>query len=426
MADQVTIYNDNFALVRTGLELQFEKGLQNILYDEIPATLEANSVIIKPLSDDIQIFSQNFEYDLANTNQILQKYIGKNIEIITVSDQVFCGVLQFNDFKTLGILEKDTNRLILLQYSEIRNVNLTELPANFFLKPTLNWQVRAAKAGKQKMDFSYLCYNMKWDVTYNSVWNDVDELLEMNSWVTITNETGKKYQDVKLKLIAGEVQKQTPGFGRGYTDSVMYMKTAREPEFVEKEFHDFHLYTLSENVTINNNQTKQLRLFPSKKVKAAAHYTYQTSQKNVMSKIIFDNSVEKGLGMPLPKGIVKIYKLDKDDDQLEFIGEDNIDHTPVNEKVTITTGKAFDLVAETVVTDTRRITKTTVEKDMKVILKNHSKKEKKITVSHYISGYWTIQNNSDQYIKKSANNIEFEKKLKAGTEAVLTWTERIE
>ena len=146
----------------------------------------------------------------------------------------------------------------------------------------------------------------------------------------------------------------------------------------------------------------------------------------IASKIEFKNSKVDGLGMPLPKGIVKIYKLDEADDNLEFIGEDRIDHIATDEKVTLTTGYAFDLIGETKVTDTRKISKRINEKDIIVTLKNRSQKTKTINVIHNISGNWEIFNNNIEFKKEKANQIEFEKTLKPNTTFEITWTERIE
>ncbi|RLC55988.1 MAG: DUF4139 domain-containing protein, partial [Candidatus Cloacimonadota bacterium] len=261
--DQVTIYNENFSLVRSKIDLTLSKGIQSYFMDDIPSTIEANSVIIKPLKGNFEIFSQNYEYDLANTSKILEKYIGKNIEIISKTDNKFIGKFQFNDSSTIGIIENNTNKLILIQRDEIINISLAELPKNFFLKPTLHWRLNTAKAGKFPIDFSYICTGMEWDVTYNTVWNEDISKLEINSWVTIINKTGKAFLDTKLKLIAGDVQKITQQYDKEiYTRYAMETTAAGIPDFAEEAFHDFHMYTLSENVNINNNQTKQLQLFP--------------------------------------------------------------------------------------------------------------------------------------------------------------------
>ncbi|MCK5051522.1 MAG: DUF4139 domain-containing protein [Candidatus Cloacimonetes bacterium] len=425
--DQVTIYNENFSLVRSSIDITLSKGIQSYFMDNIPSTIEANSVIIKPLKGNIEIFSQNYEYDLANTSKILEKYIGKDIEIISKDDIKFLGKLQFNDSSTIGIIENNTNKLILIQRDEIRNISLAELPKNFFLKPTLHWRLNAPKAGKFPIDFSYMCTGMKWDVTYNTIWNEDIGKLEINSWVTIINRTGKAFLDTKLKLIAGDVQKIHQQIDRrAYAKFAVESTTGGAPDFEEKAFHDFHMYTLSENVNINNNQTKQLRLFPTKTVNAESRYEYITGSTDVQSKIKFINSKKDGLGIPLPKGVVKIYKKDDADNELEFIGEDYLDHTAKDEEVFITTGNAFDLVAKTITVERLKLSNKIIEREMKVTLKNRSRKTKTITVIHNLYGNWSIMKNSLSFIKKSATQIEFEKELKPDEVYELTWTERIE
>jgi len=186
------------------------------------------------------------------------------------------------------------------------------------------------------------------------------------------------------------------------------------------------MYTLSENVNINNNQTKQLRLFPTKIVNAESRYEYSTGSTDVQSKIKFINSKKDGLGIPLPKGIVKIYKKDDADNELEFIGEDNLDHTAKDEEILLTTGNAFDLVAETITIERRKISNRIYERDMKVTLKNRSGKTKTVIVLHNLYGDWTIMKNSLSFKKKSATLIEYEKELKPNEVYELTWTERTE
>ncbi len=427
--NQVTIYNENFSLIRTNLDLELGKGFQEYDMNDIPIMIEANSVIIKPLKQGLDIFSQNYEYDLANSNKILQKYIGKEIEIVSKTDDKFLGQMQFVDGSTIGILENSTNKLILVKSDEIRNINLAKLPDNFYLKPTLHWKLITKKSGRYPISLSYICRGMSWEVTYNAVWNDKRNEMEINSWVTITNETGKAFEDTKLKLIAGDVQKLKKMYDQ-YIDSRMSFTLESEgkgvPTFEEKAFHDFHLYTLSDKVSINNNQTKQITLFPTAMARANAKYEYQTYTDKISSKIEFKNSKADGLGIPLPKGIVKIYKLDEADDNLEFIGEDRINHTASEEKVTLTTGYAFDLIGETKVTDTRKISRTISEKDIVVTLKNRSKETKIINVIHYISGDWEIFKNNIEFKKEKANQIEFEKTLKPGATFKITWTEKIE
>jgi len=423
---QVTVYNGNFALVRDTAELNLLKGMHNYFLDNIPSTIEANSVIIKPIPR-FKIFSQNYEYDLANTRAILNKYIGEEIEVVMEEGEMFNGILQFNDWDNMGILD-ESGKLTLLKTTNLQNINLAKLPDNFFLKPTLNWKLVSNYNGKTDVDYSYMCTGLNWNVTYNVIWNDKAKKLNMSSWVTMDNRSGKTYEDVVLKLIAGDVAKKISRTQTGMREKMAFdagENVAMPPSFGEKAFHDFHLYTLSEEVTLRNNQTKQLQLFDPSQVKAKSRYDYTTNSTDIYSKIVFVNSKAAGLGIPLPMGVVKVYKLDEADNQMEFIGEDNIKHTPKDEEVVLTTGKAFDLVGKTTTLDSRRISNKVNERDMEVELKNRSEKDKTIEVNHHISGNWQIINSNIDYEKVSAYKVKFVIKLKAGETKKVTWTERI-
>jgi hypothetical protein len=422
-ATQLTVYNDNFALVKDELEMVLEKGTVDFNFANIPQTIEASSVIFSTSNNKLEMVSQNFEFDLANTDKILQKYVEKEITVNTKEGAIFTGELQFFDHSYLGILEKTSGKLQIIYRGEVLNMDLSQLPANFYLKPTLHWKFKSPAAKKYDAEISYLCNDITWEITYNTVWDD--EYLQIAPWVTLTNNSGKSFADTKLKLVAGQVQKLSRRRLDSYKNARMMTETAQAPQFQEKSFHDFHLYTLSENVDIKNKQTKQLRLFPTTKVKATSRYIYQTYETKVQSLIVFQNSEKKGLGMPLPKGSVKVYKQDKEDKQLEFIGEDRLNHTPKDEEVEISTGYAFDLVAETKVMDQRKLGRNKVEKDMLITLKNRSEDSKKIFVEHNPSGDWQILNENMKYEKDSAHKIHFTVNLAPDEISKIKWTERV-
>ncbi len=424
LADQVTIYNNNLALVRTNIELPLNKGVQDVLYDGITSGIQPQSVIVRPLKSTFAILSQNYEYDMANTASIIKKYIGKEISVST-EDASFTGILQYSDSQTIGLLENTTRKLIMVNADEVQHFTLAELPDNFFLKPTLHWLISAPKKGNYKADFSYLSHGFTWEVTYNGVWDATKNQLVITPWVTLNNTSGKAFEDVELKLMAGELNTS-----RSISDKVSTrsMKFAMQEEqgFKEKSFHDYHLYTLGRKVDLANNQLKQIQLFAPASATATSLYTYQTNSNAVISKIRFYNKKESNLGMPLPAGVFKIYQLDAQDNNLQFIGEDRIGHTPKNEEVVIATGSAFDLVGTTTQLDTRKISRTVSETDYKVTLKNRSEDSKTIVVTHKLWGQWSIFKNNEEFTQKDANTIEFEITIKPDAETNITWTERHE
>lgn len=425
--DWLTVYNDDLALVRSQFDLQLEKGTQYYNFEEITSRIRTESVVVKSMTDAVVVAEQNYEYDLAGTEQILRKYIEKDVNLTTKNNSVFMGKMKFFDGSTVGLIDKGTKELVLVNRSEIQQILLAELPTNFYTKPTLRWRLLTNKKATFPMQVSYLTGGLSWVVTYNATWDGTT--LGLNSWVTMNNQSGKGFENVDLKLIAGEinqVRQNYRGKGGRYEESdALYSMTAAAPSFEEKAFHDFHMYTLSEPVSFADKQVKQLQLFSYKSVKASTVYEYTVYADGVLSKIKFKNTEENGLGIPLPKGAFKIYKEDTDKN-LEFIGEDNINHTSKNEEVSLTTGKAFDLVGKTITKNSRNLGNNTSENDMQITLRNNSKEEKTIQIVHPRNPNSTINQTGENLKHELTNDNKYvwEKILKPDTEFVLTFTER--
>jgi hypothetical protein len=265
-------------------------------------------------------------------------------------------------------------------------------------------------------------------VTYNTIWDEKN--LIVNSWVTIDNKSGKGFENVNLKLIAGEINKIRQTYkanarGLGMEDAMMTSTGMAAPSFEEKAFHDFHMYTLDEKVSFANNQTKQIQLFPTKTVKAKGIYEYNVYHDAVLSIISFENKAEAGLGLPLPKGVIKVYKEDTDKN-LEFIGEDQIKHTGRNETVRVTTGKAFDLVGRTLVKDQKTISNRVSERTIQVTLRNNSKDVKSIDVIHQLNANTRIVSKEPKFTLDNELKAKFEIEIQPDKEVIFTFVERSE
>jgi hypothetical protein len=427
--DWITIYNDDLSLVRSNFDLDLHKGRQEYNFDDITSRIESESVIVHSLDGGVQVAEQNYEYDLAGKAQIIAKYIDKDVELLTKDYSRIRGVLKFYDGSSFGVLENGTNRLLVVADGETQVIQLAELPSNFYTKPTLHWSLIANAEGVHPVQLTYLSGGFSWNVTYNCVWDE--KILAMNSWVTINNTSGRAFKDVNLKLIAGEVNKVQQYYNKYrpmYADGVAMTESGMgAPSFEEKAFHDFHMYTLDQKVSFANNQTKQITLYPTQNVKANAVYEYSLWGDGVQSVIKFKNTEENGIGKPLPKGVIKVYKQDTDGN-LEFIGEDSIDHTSKNEEVTINTGKAFDLVASTMVKNQREINKTTNDRDIQVTLRNNSKDLKKINVIYQMGGNSRILSvqGGYKYDQDTNNKVTFEIAVRPDEQIILTFTERTE
>jgi len=381
--DWITIYNDDLSLIRSEIELDLVKGRQRYNFDDITARILPASVIVK--GNGIRVAEQNYEYDLAGKRQIMAKYIDKEVMAITRDQSRLTGTLTFYDGSSIGLIEADTGRLLVISEAEVQWLQLASLPDNFYTKPTLAWSLIADRNGKVPITMSYLSGGFSWDVTYNAVWDE--EHLALSSWVTINNRSGKAFDDVNLKLIAGDVNQVRSQYDK-YSRNMMEADLAygaAAPSFETKPFHDFHIYTLDQKVSFANNQTKQLELYPLQNVVARSVYEYHVNSQGVNSVIKFVNTEDQGLGKALPKGAFKIYKAD-DDGNLEFIGEDRIDHTGRNEEISINTGTAFDLVATSSIRNQKTISSRANEREYHINLRNNSVETKRINVIHKLGG----------------------------------------
>ena len=428
--DWLTIYNDDLSLVRSNFGLDLQQGIQEYNYDDITSRIEAASVIVHSLEGGVQVAEQNYEYDLAGKYQIIAKYIDREVQLLTKDNSQILGTLKFYDGSSFGVIEKGTNRLLVVADSETQIIQLAELPSNFYTKPTLHWNLIANSTGKHPVQLTYLTGGFNWNVTYNSVWDG--KKLAVYSWVTIQNQSGKAFSDVNLKLIAGDVNRVYDYYDNYKRD--YYLEQSADasfagmaPSFEEKAFHDFHMYTLDQKVSFANNQTKQIALYPTQNVTATGVYEYSTWGDGVRSLIKFKNTEENGIGKPLPKGTIKVYKQDTDGN-LEFIGEDSIDHTSKNEEVTINTGKAFDLVGSTMVRNQREISKNTSERTIQITLRNNSAEIKKIDVIHQMGGNSRILEvqNGHKYTLDTNNKATFEISIKPDEQIILSFVERTE
>lgn len=422
----ITIYNDDLSLVRSRFELELEAGRQEYNFNDITSRIDPASVIVT--GGGIRVAEQNYEFDLAGKMQIMAKYLDREVNVVTKDQSKLSGILKFFDGGSIGIIENGTGKLLVIADGETQWIQLAELPSNFYTKPTLHWSLIAPKKAKYPVQMTYLSGGFSWDVTYNTVWDE--KTLLLNSWVTINNRSGRAFNDVTLKLIAGEVNRVYQNYyggSAGYGRAKMSYDAVAEaaPSFEEKVFHDFHMYTLDQKVSFANNQTKQLELYAPQNVKATSEYEYPVYSDAVKSMIKFKNTAENGAGKPMPKGTIKVYKQDTDGN-LEFIGEDSINHTSKNEEVAINTGTAFDLVASTRVKEQKQISSRVTERLIQITLKNNSALKKAIKVTHQLETSTSITQSDLKYTKDSNDKVTFITEIAPDKELIFTFRERSE
>lgn len=425
----LTVYNQNFALVREARQMSVSQGVSTVTFKDVAARIDATSVHFKSLSspDKLTILEQNFEYDLVSAQKILEKYIDEEIRLITKQGDVFSGKLLSASSSDVVVQDAEGG-IQVVRGDGIQHFDFPKLPEGLITRPTLVWMVDNRGSTSQKTELSYLTDGVGWHAEYVAVVDAQDKYIDIGGWVSLENRSGASYEDAKLKLVAGDVhrveqrERYRPSVRKG---DVLLAEAA--PQFEEKAFFEYHLYTLQRKTTVKNNQTKQISLFPSTKTRTEKLFVYDGLSYGTKVRVYveFKNSKKDGLGIPLPKGKIRVYKEDADG-ALEFVGEDLIDHTPVDEKVRVFLGNAFDLVGERVQKSSRKISDRAREDDVEIFLKNHKKEDVEIIVVERMYGDWEIRRRSHAFVKKNAWTAEFRIPIPAGGEATLTYTAMIQ
>jgi hypothetical protein len=423
----LTVYNQNLALVRDTRKMDFKKGNGEIRFRDVSAQIDATSVHFK--AGGVNMLEQNFDYDLVSPDKLLQKYVDNKIEVVAKDGAVSKGILLTSGDTSTGQIvlqqEDGTIKSVVLP-NNVTEIRYPNLPQGLITKPTLRWLVNSDAEGSKETEVSYLTGGLNWHAEYVMLLNEANTQTDLDAWVTLENTCGASYENAKLKLIAGEVHRAAQG-GRMQKDYMRAPQAAMmaDAQFAEQSFFEYHLYTLQRPTSVLNNQTKQVSLFPSTTALVKKIYTYdwQQNDKKVSVSAEFENKQENGLGMALPAGKIRVYQKSSDGSP-EFIGEDNIDHTPKNEKVTVKIGDVFDVAAERSQMDTRRISDRVNEADYSIKLRNHKKETVEIVVLDHPYGDWEVTKSSLTYKKISATKLEFRVSVEPEQEATLTYTIR--
>jgi hypothetical protein len=438
----LTIYNDNFAVVRESRNMKFEKGRNTVKFTDVASAIDPTSVKFMCLSSPgaVTVLEQNYEYDLVNTDSLLKRYIDKNITLKLKGSGADAGreakgILMAAIGGDL-IIKGEDGEMHIVDKAGAEEVSLKEAPEDLVTKPTLVWLANAEKGGEQLCEVTYTTEQINWKADYSAVLNADDTALDFSGWVTIDNKSGAGYRDAALKLIAGNVRRVQPAMApRMYmAKSGMADMAEAAGGFQEKSFMEYHMYTLGRKSTINNNQVKQIEFIePATGVTAKKIFVYDLGDQwfveqsqgkgKVKVKIEFENKKENKLGIALPKGKVRVFKKDSADNSLQFVGEDEIDHTPKDEKVSLYIGDAFDIVAEHTLLDSKHETRMAKETH-KVELRNRKAEAVTVFVDEHLPVWvnWTIEPASHKFIKKDANTARFEVAVDPNATATVQWT----
>lgn len=446
---ELAVYNQNVALVRDLRTLDLSEGVNEVRFTDVAALIDPTSVHFRSLTDPAGtvVLEQNFEYDIVDSAKLLHKYIDMEISLVTEDGQTYVGTLLSGNEDI--ILEAADGQVTMVKLDKVKEFTFPALPEGLITRPTLVWQLESALAEAQDVEVTYLTNGIGWEATYNVILADDDASIDLDGWVTLDNHSGATYEDAKLKLIAGDIQRAaTDGYAMDKGAVYEMEEAPRAAPVEERGFFEYHLYEVQRPVTVKDQQTKQIQFASGSQVPADKFFVYDGSQMRfrgfsqpldgpeygtatntkVMVMVEFENGEEQGLGIPLPRGIIRVFKKDVDGSSL-LVGEDSIDHTPKDEQVRLYVGDAFDIVGERVQTDFKvDYDDQWMEESFEITLRNHKDEAIEVRVVERLFRWseWGIIEESHEHEKLDAQTIEFRVPVEIDGETVVSYTVRYE
>lgn len=475
----LTIYNQDFAVVREQLGLDLKKGTNEVQFTDITAHLEPDSVVLRDPKGkrDIQILEQNYRADPISQGLLLSLYEGKEIEFLTYDNDRNEKLIRGKIIRSGYVPHQSGIRRYGQQYYQRQMVYANSpgtgqpiievdgqlrftlpgqpifptLTDDTILKPTIHWLIKTNEKGKLDAELNYITGGMSWEADYSMLAQTRGEELDMIGWVTMDNQTGRTFDNARIKLMAGDVSKIQPQdqyYAYGAMKSRAMVAEEMGPAVTEKAFEEYHLYTLANPTTLRDRQTKQVEFVRAEGIKSQKLYVYDgvkidrrywgydsesirhnrdygtQCNKKVWVMREFMNTEDNNLGIPLPRGLLRFYRED-DDGQLEFTGENYIDHTPKDEKVRVYTGNAFDLVGERRRTDYKIDTSHDwLDEAFEIKIRNRKEKdtvEFRVVEHLYRWINWDIVEKSHDFEKTDSQTIEFRVEVPPGQERTITY-----
>ncbi len=434
----LTVYNSSFALVREERRLVLGTGRVALAFEDVSAHVQPATVHLRSLDapDGLSVLEQNYRYDVLTPRTLLEKYVGKTVKLARYDEKR--GTDEVKEAELLSV----QNGAVLRVDGEIvtggtERFIFPEVPSNLLERPTLVWLLDSARE-EQRVEVSYLTANLSWHADYVLVLDPSDTQGDLSSWVTLDNQSGTSFMAAELKLVAGDVQRVAPPPPPPMPAMDMAEEAvAQSTSFRQEALFEYHLYALGRPADVLDKEQKQVSLLEAHGVELkkklifhGSDYGFRTrwgdevKNQKVSVLVVLDNSEAKGLGLPLPAGVVRVYKADSAGAQ-QFVGEDAIDHTPRDEPIEIKLGEAFDVVGDRRQTSWQALGKCSGESAWQVELRNHKDTVARVEVLEPASGDYEVIQSSHPVLPRDARSFAFEVDVPARGAVKVTYRVRV-
>jgi hypothetical protein len=412
----LTIYNGGFGAVKETRDVSLTGAETELVFADVAQQIETDSLLVEGLN----ILEFNYDYDLVDRDKLLKKYIDKEVYLKDrkTGEKKSCRLLSVEGAGRCVLEDNDTKEIYIDAQAEIV---LPSLPSGLIVKPALVWKI--GKSTSEYVKVSYLSKGFNWNANY--VVEILEKTLNIAGWAEIENQSGATFENVKVKLIAGDVNRIQDDDGYDVEERMYICESSAVPQAEEKTFFDYHMYTLVNQTNLKDNQIKQINILNGLNIPYKKYYKLNMSEEKANVIIEFTNKKECGLGCAMPKGKIKLYKTDEADNSLEFIGEDSIGHTPKDEDIKLAIGNAFDITFVFTEIDRKKINGFEHYK-YECIIKNHKEEAAEVHFEHYAWGIWEMVYATHEYSKKTSGLIEFSVNVPADSEVKVEFEYKID
>jgi hypothetical protein len=426
----VTVYNRDLALVREIRKVDLPQGDFSFEFRDVPSRINPVTLLVSSSGKTrLELYEQNYEFDLMSKDKILQKYVGRQLAWIQEDGTRLTGTLLGMSNGPVYMVDEE------IVFEMPGRLALPELPDNLRARPTLVWLANAAAKGSAEVETTYLTGGFSWNADYVLQLDQEGKEAGLQAWVTVENRTGASFRAANLLLVAGDINQARPA-----KDTMMSLEAAgmrkSAPAFQEETLYDYHMYTMQRPTDLLDNQIKQISLFDAAGLEITKHYKLRaqqhyfrsmgrlTEKNKVAVSYSFKNTKENKLGMALPAGIFRVYGRSGSGAR-QLLGEDRIDHTPKKETIELTVGNAFDIVAERVRTDSQKLADNLYRTSFEITIRNHREEAVVVEVNEPVGGYWEVVSESIEHRKVNASELAFDVPVPADGETVLKYSVQV-